>query len=177
MKHKLDGTVRSMVVHEDMVRLLAEAGYVRSLTSIQNKIKNLKRRFHQTLPKDKKSGEGQETCVNYKQLENLIRRAANKCPCINRAGRGESWDGEQGGGGWGTSRMTVPGLYRIWRRLKMIYFKSSNGGGINFDQRSRTPELTLLDIHQSMTRSSAILNAKLDSLTREFAVITNKQIP
>lgn len=35
-------------------------------------------------------------------------------------------------------------------------------------------ELTLSDIHQSITGSSGILNAKLDSLTREFSAITTK---
>ena len=42
IREKLDGTVRAVIAHELLAKLLKDHGYERSVTSIQNKIKALK---------------------------------------------------------------------------------------------------------------------------------------
>ena len=47
VKDKLDGTVRGVVAHKIIANYLKEHGFDRSLTSIQNKIKALKKKVPQ----------------------------------------------------------------------------------------------------------------------------------
>ena len=72
VKDKLDGTVRGVVAHEIIAKYLKEHGFDRSLTSIQNKIKALKKKYHNTLAANKKSGAGRKSFKHYDLLYSIL---------------------------------------------------------------------------------------------------------
>ena len=72
VKDKMDGTVRAVLAHEIIEQYLNDNGFHRSLTSIQNKIKSLKKKYHAPLASNKKSGSGRKSFRHYEILHEIL---------------------------------------------------------------------------------------------------------
>ena len=72
VKDKMDGTVRAVLAHEIIEQYLNDNGFHRSLSSIQNKIKSLKKKYHAPLASNKKSGSGRKSFRHYEILHEIL---------------------------------------------------------------------------------------------------------